>query len=112
MTNRFLQGPFTSVARELRGIDLSVVRQIPTELYGRYLRNGPNPMAPDDPNDHWFLRAGTRQGVLLQAGRAESSRNRWVRPQSVAASLGEPVARIQLPSRIPLGFHGNWIADL
>ena len=23
----------------------------------------------------------------------------------------EPVARIQLPVRVPLGFHGNWIAD-
>ena len=24
---------------------------------------------------------------------------------------GEPVARIQLPVRVPLGFHGSWIAD-
>jgi len=24
---------------------------------------------------------------------------------------GEPVARVHLPARIPLGFHGNWIAD-
>jgi carotenoid cleavage dioxygenase-like enzyme len=24
---------------------------------------------------------------------------------------GEPVARIHLPARIPLGFHGSWIAD-
>jgi carotenoid cleavage dioxygenase-like enzyme len=23
----------------------------------------------------------------------------------------EPVARVRLPARIPLGFHGNWIAD-
>jgi len=25
--------------------------------------------------------------------------------------MAEPVARVQLPARIPLGFHGNWIAD-
>jgi carotenoid cleavage dioxygenase-like enzyme len=25
--------------------------------------------------------------------------------------LGEPVARIQLPVRVPAGFHGNWIGD-
>ena len=25
---------------------------------------------------------------------------------------GEPVARVHLPARIPLGFHGNWVADL
>jgi carotenoid cleavage dioxygenase len=25
---------------------------------------------------------------------------------------GTPVARVQLPARVPLGFHGSWIADL
>ena len=24
---------------------------------------------------------------------------------------GEPVARVHLPARIPLGFHGSWLAD-
>ena len=24
---------------------------------------------------------------------------------------GEPAARIQLPVRVPAGFHGNWMAD-
>ena len=23
----------------------------------------------------------------------------------------EPVARVHLPARVPLGFHGSWIAD-
>lgn len=24
---------------------------------------------------------------------------------------GHPLARVQLPGRVPLGFHGSWIAD-
>ena len=28
-----------------------------------------------------------------------------------AVSAGVPVARVHLPARIPLGFHGSWIAD-
>jgi carotenoid cleavage dioxygenase len=23
--------------------------------------------------------------------------------------LGEPVARIRMPRRVPIGFHGNWL---
>jgi carotenoid cleavage dioxygenase-like enzyme len=87
--NRFLQGPFAPVTEEIAAFDLPVTGRLPGELNGRYLRNGPNPMALDDPNYHWFVGRGMLHGVRLRDGRAEWYRNRWVRSKAVAEALGE-----------------------
>jgi carotenoid cleavage dioxygenase-like enzyme len=87
--NRFLQGPFAPVTKEITAFDLPVTGRVPTELNGRYLRNGPNPLGLDDPNYHWFLGAGMVHGVRLRDGKAEWYRNRWVRSKAVAGTLGE-----------------------
>jgi carotenoid cleavage dioxygenase-like enzyme len=36
------------------------------------------------------------------------SRSCW---PSAASSSAEPIARVHLPTRIPLGFHGSWVPD-
>jgi carotenoid cleavage dioxygenase-like enzyme len=87
--NRFLEGSFAPVKEEITASDLPVTGQVPAELSGRYLRNGPNPLGLDDPNYHWFVGAGMVHGVRLRDGRAEWYRNRWVRSKAVAAALGE-----------------------
>jgi carotenoid cleavage dioxygenase len=88
----WLQGNFAPVADELTAVDLPVTGSLPTELVGRYLRNGPNPMTPPDPATfHWFTGDGMVHGVRLRDGRAEWYRNRWVRSPDVATALGEPV---------------------
>jgi carotenoid cleavage dioxygenase len=87
--NRFLEGSFAPVKEEITAFDLPVTGRVPTELSGRYLRNGPNPLGLDDPNYHWFVGAGMVDGVRLRDGRAEWYRNRWVRSKAVAAALGE-----------------------
>ena len=87
--NRFLEGPFAPVEKELTALDLPVTGTIPPELDGRYLRNGPNPMGGDDPHYHWFIGTGMVHGVRLRDGRAEWYRNRWVRSKAVAETLGE-----------------------
>ncbi len=87
--SRFLDGPFAPVAEESTAFDLPVTGQIPGELSGRYLRNGPNPIGDVDPNYHWFLGDGMVHGVRLRDGRAEWYRSRRVRSQAVAAALGE-----------------------
>ncbi len=89
LDSRFLAGAFAPVSEESTAFDLEVSGTIPPELTGTYLRNGPNPRVLDDAGYHWFLGAGMVHGVRLRSGRAEWYRNRWVRSQAVAASLGE-----------------------
>src|SRR6202451_2435345 len=89
VTTPFLQGSFAPVTDEITAFDLPVTGQIPASLSGRYLRNGPNPLGLEDPNYHWFTGAGMVHGVRLRDGRAEWYRNRWVRSQQVAKTLGE-----------------------
>jgi carotenoid cleavage dioxygenase-like enzyme len=77
--NRYVAGNFASVEQELTAYDLSIVGQIPAELEGRWLRNGPNPVGPmDEMTHHWFLGNGMVHGVRLRGGRAEWYRNRFV----------------------------------
>lgn len=91
--NIYLQGNFAPVDTEVTAFDLEVIGQIPAELEGRYLRNGPNPVTVERPEQHnWFAGTGMIHGVRLRDGRAEWYRNRYVRSRAVRADLGEDVA--------------------
>ena len=79
--NRYLAGNMAPVEHEVTAFDLPVTGQIPAELEGRWLRNGPNPTGgPDAPPAHWFVGAGMVHGVRLRGGKAEWYRNRYVLP--------------------------------
>ena len=89
--NTYSEGNLAPVSEEVTAFDLDVIGEIPASLEGRYLRNGPNPIAPTDPaTSHWFVGTGMVHGVRLRGGRAEWYRNRWVRGQDVVEALGEP----------------------
>ena len=49
----WLQGNYAPIHSEMRREDLEVIGEIPAELNGTYLRNGPNPLNSD--SGHWFL---------------------------------------------------------
>ncbi|MEY2974473.1 MAG: hypothetical protein RIR49_893, partial [Actinomycetota bacterium] len=69
--NPFLSGNLAPVHEEITSHDLRVTGTLPTELTGRYLRNGPNPVAPVDPERyHWFTGTGMVHGIRLDEGRA------------------------------------------
>jgi 8'-apo-carotenoid 13,14-cleaving dioxygenase len=80
MSDRYLTDNFAPVAEERTEFELEVLGELPGELTGRYLRNGPNPRGEVDPaSHHWFIGDGMVHGVRLREGRAEWYRNRWVR---------------------------------
>jgi len=77
--NQYLAGNYAPVESEVTAHDLPTTGQIPAELEGRWLRNGPNPESIVDPSKHhWFMGAGMVHGVRLRGGKAEWYRNRWV----------------------------------
>jgi carotenoid cleavage dioxygenase len=91
VNNKYLEGNYAPVIEEVTVTDLEVTGTLPEELTGRYLRNGPNPVATPDPSAyHWFVGDGMVHGLRLEGGRAAWYRNRWVRSSSVADALGAP----------------------
>jgi 8'-apo-carotenoid 13,14-cleaving dioxygenase len=88
----FVTGPHTPMTEEKTIEQLRVTGTIPTELDGRYIRIGPNPMKPNLANHHWFIGDGMVHGVRIKDGRALWYKNRWLRSNAVSANLGEPPA--------------------
>jgi carotenoid cleavage oxygenase len=101
--NRYLLGNFAPVKDELTVTDLPVDGTIPTELNGRLLRNGPNPIAPDPAAYHWFSGDGMLHGIELRDGTAASYRNRWVRTDQAVSLLGDDPIPGQPEDVFPVG---------
>ncbi len=136
----FRQGLFAPVTEEVTALDLPVTGRIPSELNGRYLRNGPNFMRGIDDRKNLLLKHDIEDGAVEEHRFEHGAAGEAVfAPKSLSAGedegyimayahdldggrtdlvilaaqdfAGEPVARIHLPVRVPLGFHGSWIAD-
>jgi carotenoid cleavage dioxygenase-like enzyme len=91
--NKYLDGAYAPIPEEVTAIDLEVIGELPQELNGRYLRNGPNPLGPTDPATyHWFTGDGMVHGVRLGDGKADWYRARFVRSTRVSELLDEAPA--------------------
>ena len=77
----FLADNYAPVRRELDAPSLPVIGEIPADLEGLYLRNGPNPQFDPLGAHHWFDGDGMLHGVRISRGRA-SYRNRYVRTRT------------------------------
>jgi len=75
--NPYLQGLYEPVATETTALDLPVIGEIPKDLYGAFVRNGPNPAQAPAGLHHWFDGDGMVHAIWFENGKAEY-RNRYV----------------------------------
>lgn len=75
--NKFLDGNWHPV-EETSAENLKVSGEIPKELAGLFLRNGPNPKKFDASNYHPFFGDGMIHGLRLENGQALWYRNKFV----------------------------------
>ncbi|MFI9503914.1 carotenoid oxygenase family protein [Nocardia sp. NPDC052566] len=79
LTNPYLEGPYAPQAQEITAADLPVLSgEVPRDLDGVYVRNGPNPQFAPLGRYHWFDGDGMLHAVHFDSGRA-TYRNRYVR---------------------------------
>ncbi|BAZ04759.1 carotenoid oxygenase family protein [Calothrix sp. NIES-3974] len=78
--NPYLDGNFAPVQEEVTTEIQSIIGELPPDLSGMFVRNGPNPQFPPIGAYHWFDGDGMLHGVRIQGGQA-SYRNRYIRTQ-------------------------------
>lgn len=83
---RFLRGNFAPLRVECDAPDLVVEGELPRDLNGTLLRNGPNPMYPPRDHYHMFSGDGMVHAFRFEDGRV-SYRNRWVRTAKLEAEM-------------------------
>ncbi|WP_414568092.1 carotenoid oxygenase family protein [Nostoc sp. CCY 9925] len=75
--NPYLDRNFAPVREEITADKLSVIGELPPDLSGIFLRNGPNPQWPPIGEYHWFDGDGMLHGIEISNGVA-TYRNRYV----------------------------------
>jgi len=75
--NPYLENNFAPVQPEITADTLKVIGELPQDLAGIFLRNGPNPQFPPIGQYHWFDGDGMLHGVEISNGKA-TYRNRYI----------------------------------
>ncbi|WYL93517.1 MAG: carotenoid oxygenase family protein [Gloeotrichia echinulata IR180] len=86
----YLTGNFSPVQTEITADNLIVIGELPTDLSGMFVRNGPNPQFPPKGDYRWIDGDGMLHGVQISNGKA-TYRNRYV--QTRGLELEQKVGR-------------------
>ncbi|HWW52522.1 MAG TPA: carotenoid oxygenase family protein [Acidimicrobiales bacterium] len=94
LANPYLAGLYAAVDDELTAGDLEVIGEIPADLDGIFVRNGPNPRFDPVGRYHWFDGDGMLHAVRFEDGRA-TYRNRFIATAALARDrdAGRPLWR-------------------
>jgi len=114
--NPLLEGGYAPIECEVTAQNLEVIGEIPTDIAGAYVRNGPNPRYQPRGRYHIFDGDGMVHSALFENGKV-TYRNRWIRTRgyemeseaggSIWPGLMEPPDR-SLP--VAWGSH-HWLKD-
>lgn len=108
--NPYLGGVYAPVHEEVTAGELEVIGEIPADLAGAYLRNGPNPRYEAAGRYHWFDGDGMLHALSFDGGRA-SYRNRWIRTRGFEREGGDGRA-LWTGIMEPLAANPNrWVKD-
>lgn len=79
--NPYLLGKYAPIDTEITAENLEIIGEIPADLNGVYVRNGPNPRYAPKGRYHWFDGDGMMHAVHIHDGQV-TYRNRWVRTRA------------------------------
>ncbi len=86
--NSFLQGINAPVFEEVEITNLKISGNIPEELQGMYVRNGPNPMFKPSSYNYPLEGDGMLHSIDLNQGKV-SYKNRWIQTRGLAYEMFE-----------------------
>jgi carotenoid cleavage dioxygenase-like enzyme len=115
--NPYLGGLYAPVDDERTDEELEVIGEVPPDLDGVFLRNGPNPRYAPPGRYHWFDGDGMVHALRFHDGHA-SYRNRWIGTRALALEadadaplfngvIEPPTANPDLGLRLPLKDSAN-----
>ncbi|MGA0799049.1 MAG: carotenoid oxygenase family protein, partial [Steroidobacteraceae bacterium] len=92
--NPYLHGPYTPVVSEVTAVDLKVTAgTVPDDLFGAYMRQGPNPIFEPKGQYHWFDGDGMVHGMYFRDGRASYIR-KWTQTRALHDEIAQ--GRVEL----------------
>ncbi len=102
-STEFADGPGLEM-KQLIKYDLDV-RKTEVHDFGTGVAPGEGVFAPSAPD------SGEDEGFILVMTYDEASAQSELQIIDAQNFSGDPVARVQIPQRVPVGFHGNWAPD-